>query len=257
MHTHTLPTLESARRVRHGFFGRGGGVSEGLYSSLNCGNGSKDDPACVAENRRRAAAHMGVGETGLVTAYQVHSDRIATVDTPWPPGEAPKVDGLVTREPGIALAVLTADCAPVLLADDKAGVIGAAHAGWRGALDGILAAVVDAMVALGARRADIAGGVGPAIGKDSYEVGPEFPDPFLTQAPDNDTFFRPAPRAGHFLFDLTGYVARRLTEAGVGGVEVLPFDTCADEDGFFSYRRACQRGEGDYGRALSAIALQA
>ena len=251
----TAALLGALPGVRHAFFTRAGGVSEGLYAALNCGNGSNDDPGNVARNRARAMAHMGLSEDRLTTAYQVHSNRVAVVERPWRREDAPQVDAMVTRQPGIALGILTADCVPLLLADAEAGVIGAAHAGWRGALDGIVGAVVRGMVDLGARRERIAAGIGPAIGARSYEVGPEFPAPFLAQASDNEDFFAASPRAGHFLFDIQGYVGRCLKAAGVDRVETLARDTCAEETLFFSYRRSCQRGEPDYGRGLSAISL--
>ncbi|MFQ5775458.1 MAG: peptidoglycan editing factor PgeF [Kiloniellaceae bacterium] len=252
----TIGPLDELPGVRHAFFGRGGGVSEGPYRSLNCGFGSGDVAANVAENRARAMARIDLDHDRLVTAYQVHSNRVAVVERPWPRDRAPQVDALVTTRPGVALGVLSADCAPVLLADPKAAVVGAAHAGWRGALAGIVEAVVEAMVELGARRADIVAGIGPTIGRRSYEVGPEFPAPFMEQARDNRDFFRPAPRDGHFMFDLKGYVARRLAAAGVGNAQILPGDTCTQEARFFSYRRARLRGQRDYGRGLSAIYLQ-
>lgn len=252
----TIGPLNGLPRVRHAFFERTGGVSEGFYSSLNCGFGSGDAPERVAENRARAMACIELDGDRLVTPYQVHSNRVAVVEAPWPRGEAPQVDALVTRTPGLALGILTADCAPVLLADAEAGVVGAAHAGWRGALDGVLGSVLGAMAELGARLERIVAGIGPAIGQRSYEVGPEFPAHFLAQGEDNRDFFCPAPRAGHFFFDLKGYVARRLAVAGVQHVKILPCDTCAEDARFFSYRRAVLRGEPDYGRGLSAIYLE-
>ncbi len=252
----TIGPLNDLPGVRHAFFERSGGVSEGLYTSLNCGFGSGDEPDRVAENRTRALAQLELDRDALVTAYQVHSNRVAVVESPWPREAAPKVDALATRTPGVALGILTADCVPVLLADAEAGVIGAAHAGWRGALDGVLDAVVAAMIDLGAAPERIVAGVGPAIGQRSYEVGPEFPRPFLAQTGANEDFFCPAARAGHFMFDLKGYVARRLVGAGLRKVQVLPCDTCAEEARFFSYRRSCQRGEPDYGRGLSVITLE-
>ncbi len=252
----TIGPLNDLPRIRHAFFTRHGGVSEGLYESLNCGYGSGDDKGRVGENRARAMARIGLEPDRLVTAYQVHSARVAVVEDPWPPGEAPQADALVTRVPGLALGVLTADCAPVLLADSKARVVGAAHAGWRGALGGVLEAVVEAMEELGAKRGTIAAGVGPAIAQRSYEVGPEFPGPLLEQSEDSGDLFCPARREGHFLFDLKGYVARRLARMGLVGVQCLPCDTCREPDRFFSYRRSRQRGESDYGRGLSAIFLE-
>ncbi len=252
----TIGPLNELPGIRHAFFTRQGGVSEGLYSSLNCGFGSGDAAQNVASNRHRALERIEIEAERLVTVYQVHSPDVARVETPWANGEAPRADAMVTQRPQVALGILTADCAPVLLAEPKAKVVGAAHAGWRGALDGVLEATVAAMEELGADRDRIVAGIGPAIGQRSYEVGPEFPAPFLAQSADNEDFFCPAPRASHFLFDLKGYVARRLARLGLGAVQCLPCDTCAEEQRFFSYRRACRRGEPDYGRGLSAIYLE-
>ncbi len=249
-------TLSALSGVRHGFFTREGGVSEGLYASLNCGLGSGDDLERVAENRARALARLGLAAERLATAYQVHSNRAALAEAPWPAEERPRVDALVTRTPGLAVGVLTADCVPVLFADRAAGVVAAAHAGWRGALDGVLETTLAAMERLGARTETTLAAIGPAIEQPSYEVGPEFPAPFLDQDPDNGAFFRAAPRNGHFLFDLQGYVARRLARAGLRRIERLAADTCAEPARFFSYRRACLAGEESYGRLLSAIALE-
>ena len=252
----TIGTLNALPAIRHAFFSRDGGVSEGLFTSLNCGFGSGDDKAHVSENRRRAMAKIELEGERLVTAYQVHSPDVVEVKTPWQREDAPMADAMVTREPGLALGILTADCVPVLLADPEARVIGAAHAGWKGALHGVLQATVDAMCALGASPEKILAGIGPAISQRSYEVGPEFPAPFLAQEEHNADFFCPGKRDGHFHFDLKGYVARRLAEAGLARVQTLPCDTCAEEERFFSYRRACHRQEGDYGRGLSAIYLE-
>jgi YfiH family protein len=197
----------------------------------------------------------GMPPDSLLTAYQVHSPDVATVTAPWRREEAPKVDAMVTDRPGITLGILTADCVPVLFADAGAGVIGAAHAGWRGALTGVLQATVEAMRALGARTAHIAAGIGPAIALRSYEVGPEFPAPFLAQDPANVAFFLPSVRPDRHMFDLPGYVARQLAGLGLAQVERLANDTCAEADRFFSYRRATLKGETDYGRDLSAISL--
>lgn len=240
--------------IAHAFFSRQGGVSEGLYASLNCGFGSKDKAEAVAENRARAAAALGGTPDALLTAYQVHGVAVTEVTEPWAHETRPKADGLVTRTPGIALGVLTADCAPVLFADARAGVVGAAHAGWKGALAGILEATLDAMARLGAARDRIAAAIGPCIAQASYEVGPEFPRPFLDASPEDERFFASA-KGGKFRFDLEGYVAARLARAGVATVECLGRDTCAEDGAFFSYRRSCLRGEGDFGRGLSAIAL--
>jgi YfiH family protein len=247
------PELAGLDGIGHGFFTRNGGVSEGIYASLNCGFGSDDAPDKVAENRRRAAAVLDLAPAALVTPYQVHGVHALEVTRPWQPGSAPKADAVVTSRTGLALGILTADCAPVLLADPAAGVIGAAHAGWRGALAGIVEATVAAMVALGAGRGRIKAAIGPCIGRDSYEVGPEFPAPFLERAAENRAFFAPAQRPGHFLFDLGGYVGRDLEQAGIGTVGTIAFDSCADESLLFSYRRATLRGEPDFGRGLSAI----
>ncbi len=252
----TLGPLNEIACIRHGFFSRNGGVSEGAYGSLNCGYGSGDAAEKVSENRARATAMLELGGGCLVTAYQCHSAEVAVVEEPWDRKDAPKVDGLVTRRPRLALGVLTADCAPVLMAEPGGRAIGATHAGWRGALGGVLEATIEAMVALGAEREAIVVGVGPTIGKRSYEVGLEFPAPFLAQSEDNGDFFYPARREGHFMFDLKGYIGRRLGRAGVGRVQILPCDTCAEEDRFFSYRRSRLRGESDYGRGLSAIYLE-
>lgn len=251
----TSESLSELPGVRHGFFTREGGVSEGAYASLNCGLGSGDDLDRVAENRARALALLDLPPDRLATAYQIHSDKVALAEAPWPADERPKADALVTGTPGLALGILTADCVPVLFADAEAGVVGAAHAGWRGALAGVVEETLAAMVGLGARIGSTVAAVGPAIEQPSYEVGPEFPEPFLAQDKANGDFFRPAAREGHFLFDLKGYVARRLAAAGVGRVESLAADTCADPARFFSYRRVCLAGEERYGRLLSAISL--
>jgi YfiH family protein len=240
-------------RVSHGFFTRQGGVSQGLFESRNCGFGSGDDAALVAENRDRAMADIQTD--ALVTAYQCHSARCVTVTEPWAPGDSPQADAMVSNRSGIALGVLTADCAPVLFADRRAGVIGAAHAGWRGALDGVTDAAFAAMAALGATAAETVAVVGPCIAQASYEVGPEFRDRFVAADGANAGYFVPSPRDDHYMFDLPGYVAMRLGALGLASVEVLGLDTCADEARFFSYRRACHAGEVDYGRLISLVAL--
>ena len=241
--------------IRHGFFTRAGGISEGLFASLNCGFGSGDDAGRVAENRARVARQLSVAPERLVTCHQNHSAEAVAVETPWPREAAPRADGMVTTQPGIALAVLAADCAPVLLADPKGRVVGACHAGWRGALGGIVDSTVEEMMRQGARLERLVAVVGPCIGKLSYEVGPEFPAPFLAADPTDADLFNPAARADHFLFDLAGYVLRRLGRLGVGAAAATGGDTVADEQRFFSYRRACLRGERVYGRLISAIAL--
>lgn len=241
--------------VRHGFFGREGGVSEGLYATLNAGRGSDDDPACVTENRRRIAAAMGVGGDRLLTPYQVHSALAVRVEAPWP-GERPKVDALVTTARGLALSILTADCAPVLFADAQAGVIGAAHAGWRGALGGVLEAAADAMLAAGAAKARIAAAIGPCIRQPSYEVGPEFEAAFAAADAQSGAFFRADPATGRARFDLPGYCAARLRRYGVGRVDALALDTYSDATAFFSHRRSTHAGEPDCGRNCAAIVLE-
>jgi YfiH family protein len=251
----TLDILDDGGAVRHGFFTREGGVSEGLFASLNCGYGSGDDPQNVARNRAIAAERLGLAEERLVTCYQIHSADVLTVEQPWRRSEAPRADGMVTNRPDIALGVLAADCAPVLFADAEAGVIGAAHGGWRGALGGVMEATVAAMTALGAVPARIRAGIGPCIRQESYEVGPEFPGRFAETDRDSGGFFVPAERAGHFRFDLPGYIAHRLVRLRLGAVASAACDTVADPVRFFSYRRACLTGERDYGRALAAITL--
>jgi len=249
------PILEPAASVRHGFFTRRGGVSEGLYDSLNCGLGSGDDQAAVRNNRGRVADQIGVVADDLLTLFQCHSADVVTVTAALSEDRRPRADAMVTARPGLALAILTADCAPVLFADPTAAVVGAAHAGWRGALDGVLEATITAMEALGARRQRISAAIGPTIGKRSYEVGPEFPAPFLTRDSSADRFFSPSPRDGHHMFDLPGYIAMRLGDAGLGGVDDLGRDTRHEADQFFSYRRSTLEQEPDYGRQISAICL--
>jgi len=247
--------LSAAAGLRHGVFSRRGGVSDGLYESLNCGFGSSDNPANVTINRARALMALGTQPGNLVTAYQVHSPIAVCVKRPWKEDKAPKADALVTNQPGVTLGILTADCAPILLVDETSGVIGAAHGGWRGALTGILEATIEAMTNLGAQPSRIAAAIGPCIGFDSYEVGLEFPDPFLAENQADASYFRDAPRPDHFLFDLVGYVARRLHSAGITNIDRLDCDTFAEEASFFSCRRALHRSEEDYGRVISAISL--
>jgi polyphenol oxidase len=244
------------RGIRHAFFTRRGGVSTGIYHSLNCGVGSGDDPAAVRANRTRAMAALDLPGDALFTCHQHHSAEVAVIDAGSVPVEAPRVDALVTTSPNLALGIVTADCGPVLFADTNDRVIGAAHAGWRGALGGVLEATVDAMIEQGARADNIAAAIGPMIGPNSYEVGPEFPAPFLEQETGNAVFFQAAAKSGHFLFDLPGYIAARLARLGLGDILRLDADTCHDEANFFSYRRSCHRGEGDYGRMLSTIVLE-
>lgn len=239
--------------VRHAFFTRRGGVSTGVYDSLNLGRGSRDDPAAVAENRRRAAKRMGVAPAALLACYQIHSAVTHVATEPWG-DHRPEGDAVVTLTPGLACGALSADCAPVLLADAEAGVVGAVHAGWKGALAGVVQSTVDAMTRLGADPARMAAAVGPCIGPDSYEVGPEFHARFAAEAPGAERFFR-AGDADRLRFDLPGFVLDRLGEAGVGRAQWIGADTLSDEARFFSNRRATHRSEPDYGRLLSAIAL--
>jgi hypothetical protein len=241
-------------RLDHGFFGRPGGVSAGVYAGLNCGPGSGDDRDAVIENRRRAMAELG--GACLVTCYQIHSATCVTVTAAWQIGDAPHADAMVTNRTGLALGILTADCAPVLLADAEAGVIGAAHAGWKGAISGVTDSVLAAMETLGASRSRVAAAVGPCIAQASYEVDSAFRDRFVTAEAGNAAFFIAGNRDGHFHFDLESYVVRRLADGGVSDIAALKADTYADEAAFFSFRRATHRGEKDYGRDLSAIVLK-
>lgn len=249
------PLLDShAGTIAHGFFSRRGGVSTGLYDSLNCGPGSNDDPANVATNRARVAAALDVAPQNLLTLYQIHSPNIVTVLQAWGPDQRPQADGMVTRAPGIAIGALAADCTPILFADIAARVIGACHAGWKGAFGGVAEATIDAMESIGADRSRIAAAIGPTIRQSSYEVGDEFRDRFTDADPANDAWFAPGKSAGKFQFDLPGYLTRRLTAAGIGQIDDTGICTYADPD-FFSYRRTTHRGEPDYGRNISAIAL--
>jgi hypothetical protein len=246
--------LERVPGVRHAFFTRQGGVSQGVYDSLNVGVGSKDDPEAVQENRARAAAELGVELSRLLTCYQIHSNVAVTANVPF--AGRPEADGVVTHTTGLACGALSADCAPILLADGEARVVASAHAGWKGALGGIAAATVDAMVTAGARRERIVAAIGPCIGQASYEVGEEFMDRFSLEAPGSERFFAAGKAPGKHQFDLPGFVLQRLAEAGVEQAEWTRFDTCADENLFFSNRRGFLRGESDYGRLLSAIVLE-
>ncbi len=251
----TSPLLQRLPGVRHAFFTRQGGVSQGVYASLNVGRGSRDDPAAVAQNRVRAAGHFGQPVERLLACYQVHSAKAVIAEAPW--GDARhEVDGVVTATPGLVCAALSADCAPVLFADPQARVVAAAHAGWRGALGGIVAATVAKMVDQGAEPARIIAVVGPCIAPKSYEVGEDFLQAFMDQAPEAAPFFTSGATAAKRQFDLPGFVLDRLTRAGVGETAWVGHDTCAEEDAFFSNRRAVHRGEGDYGRLLSAIVLE-
>ena len=236
--------------VPHGFLGRRGGVSQGVIAGLNVGHGAEDDVDAIAENRRRAVAAVLPGAK-LATVYQVHSPEVVEVRAPWPHDERPRADGMVTNRPGLLLGVVTADCAPVLFVDRERGVIGAAHAGWRGAHGGVLENTVAAMEGLGARRSNIIAAIGPAIAQPSYEVDAKFRENF---GPNDDEFFAPG-QPGHWQFDLEGYIAKRLREARIGTVQRLGLDTYADPGRFFSYRRATHHGEPTYGRQFSLIGL--
>lgn len=250
----TVEVIRSAalEGVAHGFLGRRGGISTGVVAGLNVGTGSQDDPAAVEENRRRAAEAVAPGAR-LVTVYQVHSPE-CVVAGPWEFADRPRADALVTDRPGLLLGILTADCAPVLLADAQAGVVGAAHAGWKGALAGVADRTIEQMEKLGAQRERIAAAIGPCIARMSYEVDMEFARRFEAADPGNERFFR-AGRPAHFQFDLEGYVVARLAAAGVTRVDALGLDTYADESRFYSFRRATHRGEPDYGRQISLIGL--
>lgn len=246
--------LLSCDGTRHGFFTRQGGVSTGIYGTLNCGPGSRDDPGNVTENRARVAEALGVRPDRLLTLYQSHSAKTVVADKPWKK-DSPEADAIVTAEPGLGIAVLTADCAPVLLCDPQARVIGAAHAGWRGALSGIVEAAVEAMVKLGARRERIAAAIGPAISQKAYEVGADYVERFLAEEPESGAYFATDEASGEPHFDLAGYVGERLLRAGVDAAADLGLCTYCDETRFFSYRRSQHHGEPDYGRQISAIVL--
>lgn len=250
-------TLAALPGIRHGFFTRQGGVSDGLYASLNCGLGSHDGRERVLENRGRVADRLGIGAERLVNLYQVHSATCLKVIEPWAPGEAPKADAMATTQTGLALAVASADCAPVLFADAAAAVVGAAHAGWRGAVSGVLEATVTAMIELGAEPTRIVAAIGPTISGAVYEVGPDFVEEARRADMATERFLKPSGKAGHMLFDLPAYAADRLLRAGIGGVEDLGICTYSNEEDHFSYRRATHRGEADYGRHYSAITLTA
>ena len=246
--------LQNLAGIRHGFFTREGGVSEGIFATLDCGFTERNMDH-VIENRRRVAAYLDAKPDHLLSCYQIHSPDVQTVTKIWPIDKRPEADAMVTKEKGIALGILTADCAPVLFADAKAGVIGAAHAGWRGALTGVIENTVTAMEKLGAVRKNIFAAIGPCIWQDSYEVGPEFPAPFLAESDEHKKFFRPAFRSDHYMFNLPGYVEAKLRALGLGAVDPSPADTLPDETRFFSYRRACLKGEKRAGSLISAIIL--
>jgi purine-nucleoside/S-methyl-5'-thioadenosine phosphorylase / adenosine deaminase len=247
--------LSALPGIRHAFFTREGGVSGGPYTSLNGGTGSQDVPAKVVENRARMAEALGVAPDHLLTAYQIHSPDVVTIEQPWPPQQRPRADAIVTRAPGIAIGITTADCGPVLFADGAAGVIGAAHAGWRGAFTGVLEATIAAMEQCGADRAHIVTVLGPTIRQPNYEVGPEFVERFTSADTNNARFFKPSATQDHAMFDLPGYIAARLTSAGINQIEDVACCTYADPERFFSYRRSTHSKEPDYGRHINAIAI--
>ncbi|WP_174803568.1 peptidoglycan editing factor PgeF [Martelella limonii] len=239
--------------IRHGFFTRKGGVSAGLYESLNCGIGSADEPGAVAENRARVAAWFDQPADKLVTLYQCHSADALAVSAP-PEGERPHADGMASATPGLVLGVLTADCGPLLFADPENEIIAAAHAGWRGAFSGVIEATVEKMVSLGAKRRAIIAALGPTIGPEAYEVGPEFVERFTTADPTFRALFRPSPTDGHAFFDLPSFIGLRLERAGIEH-DIIRHCTYQDEEGFYSYRRGTHRGAADYGRQISAISI--
>ena len=248
-------SLAAIGGIAHGFFTRQGGVSGGIYASLNCGPGSNDDAASVHENRARVAEILGAKSSHLLTVFQKHSATAVIAKAPWEAGKTPEADALVTATPGLAIGVLTADCVPVLFCDGEARVVGAAHAGWRGALSGIVEATVEAMQKLGARPERIVAVIGPAISQRAYEVGTEYVERFLAEEPASAAFFATDDSSGEPHFDLPAYVDERLKRAGVGAVSDLGFCTYCDESRLFSYRRSQHHGEPDYGRQISAILL--
>ncbi|MCI5074350.1 peptidoglycan editing factor PgeF [Oricola sp.] len=246
--------LAGMRSVRHGFFTREGGVSSGIYSGLNVGLGSDDEPARIHENRARVAAWLGRPDQPLSTPHQVHSPDAVTISEPLAESARPKADAVVTATPGVIIGVLTADCGPILFADEENGVVAAAHAGWKGAFGGVIENTIEAMIAAGARREAIRAVLGPSISQDSYEVGPEFQARFVEADAGHARFFSPSQREGHFLFDLPAYVVERLQKAGVDATWT-GHCTYRDEGRFYSYRRTTHRNEPDYGRQISAIVL--
>ncbi|HEY7750046.1 MAG TPA: peptidoglycan editing factor PgeF [Aestuariivirgaceae bacterium] len=249
------PALQQIAKVKHGFFTREGGYSKGLFASLNCGYGSGDDRQTVALNRDLVAARLHVKPDDLLTAYQQHSPTVISVAQSWSPQAAPRADAMVTRQSGIALAALTADCAPVLFAASTGEVVGIAHAGWKGALAGVAEATLSAMESLGVDRRNVVAAIGPTISGAAYEVGTEFHHRFLESDPANSAFFKLGATAGHYMFDLPAYLAARLRRSGLKTIVDLALCTYSDEQRFFSYRRATHRREQQYGRLISAIAI--
>ncbi len=247
-------TCNNLNNIKHGFFTRNGGHSSGVYDSMNCGPGSNDDAQNVRKNRKAAMQALGYAdETNLYTLCQIHSDKVIHIDSV--PEKRYEADALVTSTPGVALGILTADCTPILFADSNNGVIGAAHAGWKGAIGGVIENTINQMEELGAKRTNIKVAIGPTISQSSYEVGPEFYDNFLKEDSNNSMFFIPSVKAGHFMFNLPLYVAYRLEKAGIESIEDSALDTCSMRESFFSYRRNCLEGIKDYGRNLSVIVL--
>lgn len=250
------PLLSSVPTLSHAFFTRQGGVSEGSYASLNCAILSADNPAHIAQNHMLASAHLGAKAGKLALCRQVRENRVVTVSTLWSNEDRPEADAMVTSCRGLALGILTADCAPVLFVDEVAHVIGAAHAGWQGAITGIVQNTVKEMKNLGAKVERIRAAIGPCIWQDSYEVGPEFQIPFLHQDPSNEQFFKSSAKRGHFMFDLPAYVLAQVKATGITQIEPSMADTCADEVRFYSYRRSRLNGEKETGRLLSALMLK-
>ena len=251
----TCPNLTALRHIRHGFFTRKGGNSTGLYASLNCGYGSGDDIETVGANRAHVAREMGVTNAALITVHQIHSNDCITLKAPWHYTDAPQGDAMATDIPGIALGILAADCQPILFADSTRGVIGAAHAGWKGAFTGVIENTLAAMQSLGAKLEDITATIGPSIAQNSYEVGAEFYERFVQASAANSAYFIPSLRAGHYLFGMNAYTQDRLHRTGIGTINLLACDTYAHTDDFFSFRRATLQRESVYGRHISVIAL--
>ncbi len=251
---YSCPKLAEIPVIRHGFFTRDGGVSDGILSSLNCGYGSGDDAQKVSENRRRVLEALGAEK--LCTVHQIHSPDAVIVNEPWEHKDAPKADALVTKKLGIALGVLSADCLPILFADAKNGVIGAAHSGWKGAINGVIENTIEKMQELGADKNFISVTIGPGISGESYEVGAEFFERFIADDANNKRFFSKSPQENHYFFNLPAYASSRLQKLGIAQINIIAQDTYFNDNEFFSYRRSCKRGESAYGRQISAITLK-
>ena len=251
----TASELNANTNIKHGFFTRRDGVSHGVFRGLNCGYGSGDTPAHIDQNRSVAMAKLGLSRQNLNTVYQIHSADVVVAQKAWARDDRPKADAIVTNQPGLAVGIMTADCTPVLFSDPNAGIVGAAHAGWRGAIGGVLAATVEKIEEMGGDRSQVIAVVGPCIHQSSYEVGPDFHTSFLQENPANERYFVPSEKARHQLFDLPGFVLTKLADLGLAVVQDVSEDTYANEDRFFSYRRSTHRKETDYGRGLSAIVL--